>query len=71
MTIIDEDLKSSQHREFRQAYLRTLNGDARFNIRATFEKDGLTPRQQVQCLIDLATDENVLVKMWHGWEPWM
>lgn len=71
MAIVEEDLQSSHHNEFREAYLITLNGHARVNIRATLGKDGLTPRQQVQCLIDLATDENVLVKMWHGWEPWM
>ncbi|XP_034245330.1 DNA-dependent protein kinase catalytic subunit-like [Thrips palmi] len=66
-----EDLESNLHREFRTAYLGTVKGDASVNIRATLGNEGLTARQQVQCLIDLATDENLLVKMWHGWEPWM
>eukprot|EP01137_Pigoraptor_chileana_P002095 Opistho-2@40496 len=27
--------------------------------------------EQVDCLIDMATDPNILVRMWHGWEAWV
>lgn len=31
----------------------------------------LTPAQQAACLIDMATDPNVLGRMWVGWKPWL
>jgi len=46
-------------------------GDRKDNIRASLPACGLTADQQVDCLIDLATDPNILGRSWVGWEPWM
>lgn len=71
VVITKEDLESKRSSGFYEGYCRTLMGDSKHNIRAQLPEADLTPRQQVQCLIDLATDPNVLVKTWGGWEPWM
>ena len=46
-------------------------GDAKDNIRAQLPKSGLTTEQQVSCLIEQATDPNLLGRVYHGWEPWV
>ncbi|KAL1475309.1 hypothetical protein MTO96_019976 [Rhipicephalus appendiculatus] len=32
--------------------------------------DKLTPQQQVECLIEQATDPAILGLTWKGWQPW-
>ncbi|KAK3917413.1 DNA-dependent protein kinase catalytic subunit [Frankliniella fusca] len=71
VAVMREDLESKIHSDFKDGYLKTLNGTSQHNIRAKLADSGLTPRQQVECLIDLATDPNVLVKTYGGWDPWM
>ncbi|XP_035175280.1 DNA-dependent protein kinase catalytic subunit [Oxyura jamaicensis] len=46
-------------------------GNTDHNIRAKEPEDGLSEETQVRCLIDQATDPNVLGRVWEGWEPWM
>jgi len=46
-------------------------GDRADNVRATLPSSGLTVDQQADCLVDLATDPNILGRFWAGWEPWM
>eukprot|EP01134_Creolimax_fragrantissima_P008139 CFRG8139T1 len=54
------------------AALKVLSGDDRYDIRARIEtSDTLTAEQHVDCLIDMATDANILGRTWEGWEPWM
>ena len=60
-----------------------VRGDAkRGNMRAavcdrdTSGPNGVTPfcadaREQAACLVDLATDANVLGRCWVGWRPWL
>ncbi len=31
----------------------------------------LTPDQQAGCLLDMATDENILGRAFMGWRPWL
>ena len=52
-------------------YEKLLIGDRQDSIRATLPECGLTVDQQVTCLVDLATDPNILGRFWAGWEPWM
>lgn len=56
-------------------YLRDLEvvlmGEATRNARASCPEYQLSVEQQVACLIDLATDPNILGRFWIGWEPWM
>ncbi|CAG5895668.1 unnamed protein product [Menidia menidia] len=45
-------------------------GDEELNVRARLPAAGLTVERQVDCLLDQATDPNVLGRVWEGWEPW-
>ena len=33
--------------------------------------DGLTVEQQIDALVEQATDENILARTWKGWRPWL
>ncbi|XP_075350728.1 DNA-dependent protein kinase catalytic subunit isoform X2 [Mycteria americana] len=52
-------------------FVAVARGNAHHNIRAKEPEDGLSEETQVRCLIDQATDPNVLGRVWEGWEPWM
>ena len=52
-----------------KAMVTILLGDENFNVRAR-SYDG-TVENQVACLIDQATDPNILGRAYHGWEPWV
>jgi DNA-dependent protein kinase catalytic subunit len=49
--------------------LSVLLGDEQFNQRAK-PYDG-TVENQVECLIDHATDPNLLGRTFNGWDPWV
>ncbi|KAM5298283.1 DNA-dependent protein kinase catalytic subunit [Ctenodactylus gundi] len=53
------------------SYTAVARGSRDHNIRAREPESGLSEETQVQCLIDQATDPNVLGRTWEGWEPWM
>ncbi|KAM4534321.1 DNA-dependent protein kinase catalytic subunit isoform 1-T1 [Odontesthes bonariensis] len=46
-------------------------GTEEHNVRAKLPAAGLSVEEQVDCLLDQATDPNVLGRVWEGWEPWM
>ncbi|GAQ84757.1 putative phosphatidylinositol kinase, partial [Klebsormidium nitens] len=49
-----------------------VRGDPRVNARAKVDgKICATVQQQVECLIDQATDPNLVGRMWIGWAPWV
>ncbi|XP_063182908.1 DNA-dependent protein kinase catalytic subunit [Chroicocephalus ridibundus] len=52
-------------------FAAVARGNADHNVRAKEPEDGLSEETQVRCLIDQATDPNVLGRVWEGWEPWM
>ncbi|CAM5116256.1 unnamed protein product [Natator depressus] len=52
-------------------YVAVAQGSRDHNIRAKEPEDGLLEEIQVKCLIDQATDPNLLGRVWEGWEPWM
>uniref|UniRef100_A0A4W3HBY9 DNA-dependent protein kinase catalytic subunit n=1 Tax=Callorhinchus milii TaxID=7868 RepID=A0A4W3HBY9_CALMI len=54
-----------------KSYVAVAMGDKEHNIRARVPEDGLSVEIQVDCLIDQATDPNILGRVWEGWEPWM
>nr|XP_014345420.1 PREDICTED: DNA-dependent protein kinase catalytic subunit [Latimeria chalumnae] len=54
-----------------QSYLAVVKGDPDHNVRAREVKEDLPVETQVACLIDQATDPNILGRVWEGWEPWM
>lgn len=52
-------------------YVAVARGSKDHNIRAREPEGGLSEETQVKCLIDQATDPNILGRTWEGWEPWM
>uniref|UniRef100_A0A2K6EWI3 DNA-dependent protein kinase catalytic subunit n=1 Tax=Propithecus coquereli TaxID=379532 RepID=A0A2K6EWI3_PROCO len=52
-------------------YIAVARGSKDHNVRAREPKSGLSEETQVRCLIDQATDPNILGRTWEGWEPWM
>ncbi|XP_066480516.1 DNA-dependent protein kinase catalytic subunit [Tiliqua scincoides] len=59
--------KSAAYRD----YISVARGSKECNVRAREPEDGLPEETQVKCLIDQATDPNILGRTWEGWEPWM
>ncbi|XP_040210104.1 DNA-dependent protein kinase catalytic subunit [Rana temporaria] len=57
--------------QFYKGFRTVAQGDKEYNIRANKEAEGLSEEAQVQCLIDQATDPNILGRTWRGWEPWI
>jgi DNA-dependent protein kinase catalytic subunit len=58
-----------------QTYLKSLQkivlGDASVNKRATIKESCPSVRDQIECLIDQATDPNILGRTYFGWAPWV
>ncbi|KAM4704971.1 DNA-dependent protein kinase catalytic subunit [Rhinophrynus dorsalis] len=54
-----------------KGFLSVARGHKDYNVRAREPADGLSEEVQVQCLIDQATDPNILGRVWKGWEPWI
>ncbi|XP_058131499.1 DNA-dependent protein kinase catalytic subunit [Dasypus novemcinctus] len=52
-------------------YMAVARGSKEHNVRAQEPESGLSEEIQVKCLIDQATDPNILGRTWIGWEPWM
>jgi DNA-dependent protein kinase catalytic subunit len=58
-----------------QEYFKNLQrivlGDAKDNIRANVKEKCSSPKEQVDCLVDQATDPNILGRTYFGWAPWV
>ncbi|XP_042110110.1 DNA-dependent protein kinase catalytic subunit [Ovis aries] len=52
-------------------YVAVAQGSREHSVRAQEPKSGLSEEAQVRCLVDQATDPNILGRTWEGWEPWM
>lgn len=56
----------------KKAYIKLVQGDPECNVRAQMQQQTkLSTEKQVECLIDLATDRNVLGRMYVGYRPWV
>ncbi|XP_049981118.1 DNA-dependent protein kinase catalytic subunit [Alexandromys fortis] len=53
------------------SYTAVARGNKDHNIRAQEPESGLSEETQVKCLVDQATDPNILGRTWEGWEPWI
>ena len=60
----------NRHAEYKNI-LQFVSGDKTTDIRARLPDAGLTPEQQVACLLNQATDPNILGRVYAGWEPWV
>ena len=54
-----------------RSYTAVARGNRDYNIRAQEPESGLSEETQVKCLVDQATDPNILGRTREGWEPWM
>lgn len=51
--------------------INIAKGDPNHNIRTRTCQKCFSVKEQVECLIDLATDPYVLGSMWVGWQSWV
>ncbi|CAK6951979.1 LOW QUALITY PROTEIN: DNA-dependent protein kinase catalytic subunit [Scomber scombrus] len=69
--IISEELKLGFEKvEAFSGMQSVVLGIAEHNVRARLPAAGLSVEKQVDCLLDQATDPNILGRVWVGWEPW-
>ncbi|KAG0357941.1 hypothetical protein BG005_002930 [Podila minutissima] len=59
------------NKPFLNALCKTARGDPHFNVRAKEGKVCSSVQAQVQCLIDMASDKDVLGRAWVGWMSWV
>ncbi|VEN60084.1 unnamed protein product [Callosobruchus maculatus] len=67
--IMVEELEANNTLKYKDAYVNLVK-----NIRTVgrFEEmNNLSVEEQIDCLIDHSTDENLLGRMYAGWTPWM
>ncbi|KAG5877906.1 hypothetical protein JTB14_011622 [Gonioctena quinquepunctata] len=72
--IMVEDLvaNKSVEQQYKEVYTRLVKGEREHDVRAKFtESESLSVEEQVDCLIDHATDFNLLGRMYSGWAPWV
>ncbi|XP_061661173.1 DNA-dependent protein kinase catalytic subunit isoform X2 [Syngnathoides biaculeatus] len=69
--ITSEELKLGFEKEAAfQGMQSVALGTPQHNVRAREPTAALSVEKQVDCLLDQATDSNVLGRTWVGWEPW-
>lgn len=67
-----DDLKLGHEKDSAFTALKIiLMGDPGYNIRARVKERCSNVQEQIACLIDHATDPNILGRTWQGWEPWI
>eukprot|EP01133_Synstelium_polycarpum_P005723 gene5723-6618_t len=68
-----EELQSSVHKgqPYEKNLYEIVKGDPAKNARAMAGKICTSAKQQVDCLIDQATDINILGRTWAGWSSWL
>ncbi|KAG0293742.1 hypothetical protein BGZ96_002384 [Linnemannia gamsii] len=59
------------NKEFLPMLVKTTLGDKQFNVRARQGRVCTSVQAQVECLIDMATDLDILGRAWIGWMPWV
>eukprot|EP00475_Leptophrys_vorax_P015621 TRINITY_DN21921_c0_g1_i2.p1 TRINITY_DN21921_c0_g1~~TRINITY_DN21921_c0_g1_i2.p1 ORF type:complete len:557 (+),score=146.21 TRINITY_DN21921_c0_g1_i2:155-1672(+) len=71
-TIMEQELQYSAHvgKPYFAALQSLVQGDAS-SIRAKSPPNGLSVSLQLDCLIDHATDPNILGRTWQGWAPFV
>ncbi|KAF9135211.1 hypothetical protein BGW39_004143 [Mortierella sp. 14UC] len=59
------------NKEFLPMLVKTTMGDKQVSERARQGKVCSSVQAQVECLIDMATDPDILGRAWIGWMPWV
>ncbi|CAG8541281.1 7953_t:CDS:2, partial [Funneliformis caledonium] len=69
--IVCNELKAGHsNKPWYPSIIKIAQGDPNHNIRAKACQKCFSVKEQVECLIDLATDPHVLGSMWVGWQSW-
>ncbi|XP_008199943.2 DNA-dependent protein kinase catalytic subunit [Tribolium castaneum] len=73
VNIMIEDLLAGHQKNqaYMKAYIALVEGNSDFNVRARLAGNGLSEEDQAICLIDHATDYNLLGRMFEGWAAWV
>ncbi|KAG0180275.1 hypothetical protein DFQ29_000972 [Apophysomyces sp. BC1021] len=66
-----ELVRGHQGKPYLESLMKMARGDPTTNIRAKVGPICRDSHEQVQCLIDLATDPSVLGRMWIGWQSYL
>ncbi|RZF43094.1 hypothetical protein LSTR_LSTR001272 [Laodelphax striatellus] len=69
--VMTEELESGHKNKPYLEYLKSMLKGEKGNVRSSKPQYGLTVREQVECLIDLATDEHILGKSYVGLRAWV
>lgn len=71
--IYSQEIRESTHggKDYEAAIQGIIRGDPKTNIRAQIKEKCSSVKEQVECLIDMATDYNILGRTWGGWAPWI
>jgi len=62
---------SHSNKAWFDSIIKIAKGDPNYNVRARARQKCFSVKEQVECLIDLATDPYVLGSMWVGWQSWV
>ncbi|PSN31542.1 hypothetical protein C0J52_27083 [Blattella germanica] len=71
ITKIELESRSKMDPDTLQSIIAVAVGNPNENIRAQYPDHHLEPDQQVDCLIDQATDYHILSKTFRGWSAWV
>ncbi|KAI4492328.1 hypothetical protein M0802_009838 [Mischocyttarus mexicanus] len=67
-----EQLKDLYSDQYFERYYMIVNGDDGIKrTRLNIKNEKLTAEEQVECLLDQATDLNILGRTYVGWKPWL
>ncbi|XP_014474036.1 PREDICTED: DNA-dependent protein kinase catalytic subunit-like [Dinoponera quadriceps] len=66
-----KQLKEAHNDEYFTKCRAIIIGNESMKVRGAVQNDCLTPTEQVNCLLDQATDLNVLGRMYSKWQPWL
>ncbi|KAF9978594.1 hypothetical protein BGZ65_006934 [Modicella reniformis] len=59
------------NKDFLPALTKVVHGDRMYNIRAGHGKICPSVQAQIECLLDMATDGDILGRTWVGWTSWV
>jgi DNA-dependent protein kinase catalytic subunit len=71
--ITEQELRESTQaaRKYLPQIIRIARGDATENVRAKAKDKCVSVKEQVDCLVDQATDPAILGRAWVGWGPFL
>jgi hypothetical protein len=69
--MLEELERGHSGKSYLKGLQKVVRGEKETNMRATVGDRCQNTLEQVQCLIDLATDPNILGRTWAGWQSYL